>query len=247
MITPSQNLTADFYANRAQLLILSWVLHHPRRTGWCDPHSAAPRWRWEKEMYGYNGQIRWGVSSTAPLCSCNAHDEKDLSAVLVHHTPSPAGSNTRRGCTCTLSFSSIKQWNGWGEKKFQQTPITQLKASTPNRTGCAKRVLTCWKGEKRGRGEKGREREKREMGVEVKRERARQKKTEGIGLKLNLQYSQSLILLMSLMRGELEIQSEFKVLFMLNVCANQMIQCKTGWVPIKWHHPFEMNMFVVVA
>lgn len=52
-----------FYTNRAQLLILSRVLLHPRRTARCDPHSAAPRWRrGKKEMYGYNVQIRWGVS-----------------------------------------------------------------------------------------------------------------------------------------------------------------------------------------
>ena len=40
---PSQNLTADFYANRAQLLILSLVLHHPKRTVWLvrSPLSSA--------------------------------------------------------------------------------------------------------------------------------------------------------------------------------------------------------------
>lgn len=69
-----------------------------------------------------------GVSSTAPVCSCNARVEKDLSQVLVHRTPSPAGSNTRRGRTCTLSLSSIKQWNGWGGNKFQQASVTHLKA-----------------------------------------------------------------------------------------------------------------------
>lgn len=74
-ILPPRNMTDDFCANRARLLILSRGAEQPGRTGWRDlPHSAAPRWRWEGEMYGYNGQIRWGVSSAAPLRGCKAHD-----------------------------------------------------------------------------------------------------------------------------------------------------------------------------
>lgn len=112
----SKNLTVDFYRNRPQLVIPLGCFTIPNALVWCDPHSAAPRW-WEKEMYRYNGQIRWGGFQHSS--SCNAHVEKDLSPVLVHHTPSTAGSRTRHGCTCASSLSSIKQWNGWGENKFQ--------------------------------------------------------------------------------------------------------------------------------
>lgn len=57
--------------------------------------------------------------------------------------------NARRGgCTRTLSLSSIQHSNVWGQNKFQQASISQLRISTLSHGGCAKWVLTCSEREK---------------------------------------------------------------------------------------------------
>lgn len=99
-----------------------------------------------------------GVSSNAPLCSCNAQGEKDLSPVLVHHTR-PLLALTHAAAAPALCHSHRLNSEMDEGGKFQQKSITQ--SFTAEQNEICKRVLTCWK-RGNGLGMKKRERERAE-------------------------------------------------------------------------------------
>lgn len=147
------NLTGDFCANRARRLVLSRGFDQPRLSGWCDPPllSVAPRWRWESEMYGYNGQVRWGVSSDAPHTT-----SRILSPVLAHRTrpllaPPHAAAAPALHHIHRLSSEMDAGVGGWGSVVNSNRSITQSFTAEQNDV-CKKRVLTCWKRGKWGGG-----------------------------------------------------------------------------------------------
>lgn len=169
MIIHSRNPTPDFYANCAQLLVLCQALQHPKRVDCCDRYSAAPLW-WEKGLYGYYARIQrgGGCGLGVFLHGFGRCCERRRQARSLRGPSAPRSGlcwlrNARRGsCTRTLSLSSIQHSNVWGQNKFQQASISQLRIS---RRPC-KIVLTCEREQERDkRKEEGNlEKRKRKAG-----------------------------------------------------------------------------------
>lgn len=99
-----------------------------------------------------------GVSSNAPLCSCNAQGEKDLSAVLVLHRR-PLLARTHGAAAPALRHSHrLNREMDEGGGEFQQIPISQSSTAEHNEM-CRKAPQLLEEG-KCGGGGKGRERER---------------------------------------------------------------------------------------